>query len=173
MVISFAMPGIAPDQLTLSCPPAAQGQSTNPTGDYDVQTVASAVHAAASAWITVLTLLVVVCYQWRRGSLGPAFVKRWWGFAVASMVVGAGVVYGALGFWPTSALANSCQSDPRAFPTRLPGDFVAGQTLSAFLLGLLLFVALSVVLTLTIGRIPRLGNGFFHNRGCPLPRILS
>ena len=172
MSISFAIPGIAPDQLSLSCPPAAQGQTTNPIGDYDVESVAGAVHAAAAVWIAVSTLLVILCYQWRRGSLGPVFVKRWWMFLFTSVLAGATAVYGTLRYWPTTALANSCQSDPRAFPVPLPGDFVADQTLAAAILGILLYVVISLFLTGTLGRVPRLGNGFFHNRGCPMPRFL-
>jgi hypothetical protein len=172
MASYFTIPGVAPDQLQLSCPPAATGQTTNPNGSFDLATVSAAVHASAAALGLALLLLVFWCYSWSRGSLGPKFVRRWWTFTLSSLVVGAAVVWVVLSYWPTTALPNECQSDPTAFRAPLPSDFVMGQTLSAAFFGLLFFMILSVLFTQTIGRIPRLKNGFFHNRGCPVPRFL-
>ena len=120
----------------------------------------------------LIILLVLACYLWTRVSLGPVFVKRWWVYLLGSLAVGALVVFGVLSAWPTTALASSCQSNPDAFAAALPGSFVLARTFAGALYGMLLFILLSLLLTQTVGRIAGLRNGFFHNRGCPWPRVL-
>jgi hypothetical protein len=166
------VPWSAPADLTLVCPAAAAGQNTNPFGTYDPASVASAVAATTAIWAVLIVALAVACYQSKRMSLGPSFVKRWWLFLAASAAIGALAGFAVLTLWPTIALAASCQSDPSAFQISLPGSFVSGRTVSAGLYGALLFIVLSVLLTQTVGRIAKPWNGFFHNRGCPWPRIV-
>ncbi|MEP6620001.1 MAG: hypothetical protein ABJE47_11825 [bacterium] len=168
----LTFPGLATEPSQFACPVAAQGQTTNALGDYDQSSVSSAVHASAAVWGLALIMLVCVCYNWTRLSMSPRFVFRWWIFLAIGAVVGAIAVYATLSWWPTIALANSCQSDPRAFPIALPSGFVWTQVWAAMIYGALMFAVLSVVFTAILGRFAHQANGFFHNRGCPLPRAL-
>jgi hypothetical protein len=168
----FTPPGFTAERSQLNCPPAAQGQTTNSQGDYDPATVANAVHVSGIAWALSITLVVVICYNWTRLTMSHRFVIRWWLFLVAGAVVGAAAVATVLSNWQTTADANTCQSDPRAFAAPLPGNFVWAQGAAAAIYGALLFFVLSVLLSQILGRFAHHRNGFFNNRGCPIPRAL-
>ncbi len=168
----FAPPGFATERAPLTCPPAAQGQTTNSQGDYDPATVTNAVHASGAAWALSIALVVLVCYNWTKATMSPRFVIRWWIFMAVGALVGAAVTATVLNLWPTTADANTCQSDPRAFPAPLPSDFIMGQGFAGALYGALLFVLLSILFTQLLGRFAHRRNGFFQNRGCPIPRAL-
>ena len=165
-------PGLATEAPQFTCPVAAQGQTTNPLGDYDQSSVSSAVHASAAAWGLSITMLVVICYNWTKLSMSPRFVVRWWVFLIVGPIIGAASVFLTLSNWHTTAVANACQSDPRPFPIALSSGFIWEQVWAATIYGVLLFILTSVVLTALAGRIAHQNNGFFHNRGCPIPRAL-
>ena len=172
MTAYFKIPGFAVERAQVTCPPPAQGQTSNSQGDYDPVTVANAVHASGAAWAICIALVVIACYNWTRLTMSPRFVMRWWLFVIVAAGTGAAVVATVLRFWPTTADANACQSDPRAFPAPLPGDFVWAQGFAGALYGVVLFAVLSVAFTWLLGRFAYEKNGFFHNRGCPIPRAL-
>jgi hypothetical protein len=172
MTTYFKIPGFAAERVQVTCPPPAQGQTSNAQGDYDPLSVAHAVHASGTAWLVCTAIVVIACYNWTRLTMSPRFVKRWWLFVGVAAVAGGAVVAAVLRLWPTKADANACQSDPRAFPAPLPADFVWAQGVAGFLYGILLFGLLSILFTWAFGRFAYVGNGFFHNRGCPIPRAL-
>lgn len=165
-------PGITPATLHLTCPQAAQGQTTNVEGEYDPQSLASAAHVSGAAWALTVALVVCICYNWTRLSLSARFVMRWWIFLAIAALAGSVIVAMTFAFWPMTALANSCQSDPRAFMVSLPGSMIWNEALAALAYGGLLFVVLSILFTGVLGRFAHARNGFFHNRGCPIPRPL-
>jgi fumarate reductase subunit C len=163
-----------PTQLSLTCPAGAPGQTTNPTGNFDERTVQAAYSIVATESFVVVLLLVVACYGVTRMSSGPRFTRRWLGFWCASVVLVAAVVGLQLHLAPgTTAEVNSCESNPAAFPVPLPMATVMLRTLAGGAWAAFAFPLLSVVLTQTFGRWATLGNGFFHNRGTPWPRLLS
>jgi hypothetical protein len=155
--------GFAPPNVALTpCPPPAPGDPIDPGGFYDPTGVASAYHAAGWTTVGLLLLLVLACYLWNSTSLGPRFVRRWWLFAGAAVLFSALVGGLVIALWPTRALAGSCET--------LPNAFALNRAVAGLLWGLILFPLISVFLAQVVGRVPRASNGFFHNRGCPLPR---
>ena len=162
----------APADLPLVCPDPAAGQPADPQGFYDFASIAPAFHLAAIASAFVVVFVVVVCYQFTRTSLGERFVKRWWVSVIASGLLCLGVVWLSLATFPTTALAGSCSTNPGAFPIALPTSLVISRAMAGLVWGLVAFALLSSAATAVLGRFPHRSNGFFHHRGCPLPRFL-
>jgi hypothetical protein len=163
--------GLAPSDVTLApCPAPPPDQPVDPFGFYDPASVSSAYMAAGWFTVGLVLLLVVLCYLWRSGSLGPRFVRRWWLTGIAAVVLAAVVGGATIALWPTHALAGSCETLPTAFPRHLPGALALGRAVAGLVWGLVLYPLASLLLTRSIGYLPAAGNGFFHNRGCPLPR---
>src|SRR5207253_1481357 len=162
---------VPPTDLVLACPEPAAGQPADPQGFYDYVTVNAAFNLAAVVSAIIVVLGVIICYQMFRGSLGERFVKRWWIGLVVTGIVCLAAVWVALATYHTTALANSCTTNPTAFAIKLPTSIVINRALVGLVWGMLVFAILSLLATLTLGKIPHRANGFFHNRGCPWPRF--
>lgn len=163
-----------PSTLALACPPAAPGQTTNPTGVFDERTVRAAYQLVSGESLLLVLALVLGCYLLTRASTGPRFTRQWciW-WAVAIVCTGA-ATWAQLHFAPnTTAELQTCESNPAAFPVALPGAYVFARTAAALVWALIVYPLLSVVLTQTVGRVPGMRNGFFHNRGTPWPRLVT
>ena len=166
--------GVEPTgNLSLICPDPAPGQAVAPPGLYDPNGVSAAFgHVAIASSITVL-LCVILCYQMTRAALGPRFVKQWWMWLIASAVACTLVAFVVLTIAHTTAYPGSCSTNPLPFDAPLPQNVVLLRTAVGFAWGMVAFVIFSLIMTRTVGRVPSTGNGFFHNRGCPLPRVTS
>jgi hypothetical protein len=162
--------GIPPGDVSLLCPPPPPGQTANPSGYFDGASVGAAFTAAGVASAAVALLLVFACYLLTSTSLGPWFVKRWWIFAAITTVLAAVATAVTLLAWPTHAMAGTCETYPLPFAVTLPFGIVMMRALGGLFWGFAAFVVFSLVLTRTAGYMPMSRNGFFHNRGCPLPR---
>lgn len=160
-----------PAQLGLECPPPAPGEEPDPFGIFDPLAVSTAYQwAAFSAAIAVL-LAVLACYLLHRGSLNRRFVRRWWAAMLLAATVGAlmplVMLYLAV---PQHALAGSCSTNPLPFAATYPIWLALNRSLAGFVWCMLAFGVLSFLLTRVAGWHPAAG-GFFHNRGCPWPRV--
>jgi hypothetical protein len=162
--------GLAPPNLALACPPPAPGETRDPTGFFDPASVSAAFQAAG--WVTagLVVALVVVCYLANSTTVGPRFVRRWWMFGIATVFVAALAGGAVVALWPTHALASSCETLPTAFARHLPLNVVLNRAFAGLLWGAVLYFLVSALLAWTVGLVPSAGNGFFHNRGCPVPR---
>lgn len=160
-----------PTDITLACPPPAEGQSGNPTGFYDTATVSAAFNHVAIASVAIVLALVLVCYLLTQSTTGAGFVKRWWGSLAGAAVFCAVAAFGILSFAPTTARAGSCETNPAPFPIALPPGLITDRALAGLAWGALAFLLMSVLSTLVLGRIASKRNGFFHNRGVPVPRF--
>ena len=67
-----------PSSLSLNCPPPPDGQTPDPLGFYDFDSVTAAFNAAAVVSTAIVVLAVVICYWFTSTTLGPKFVRRWW-----------------------------------------------------------------------------------------------
>ena len=65
--------------------------------------------------------------------------------------------------------AGSCTTRPAAYRVELPASLLTDRMFAGLLWGMLAFTLLSLVGTQLLGR-SRLAGGFFHYRGCPVPR---
>lgn len=160
-----------PVSLALSCPPAPAGTTANPFGTFDDQTVRAAFTLVGVESAAIVLAIVLACYLAGRVSTGPRFTFRWVVLWLVAAALCAGVAWLQLANAPTTALAGSCESDPSAFPAALPFATVVNRALAAAAWALLAYPFVSVLLTNTVGRVPALWNGFFHNRGTPWPRL--
>lgn len=164
---------VPPVDLSLPCPAAASGQSTNPTGHFDNATVMAAFNSAA-LWSTIAVIAIILfCYMATRKASGPRFDKRWVLSGVASLIICGVISYAALHFAHTTAAANSCESNPNAFAWALPDNVVLNRTIAGLVWGALAFALGSFIFTRAFGWYPSLTNGFYHNRGTPWPRLLT
>jgi hypothetical protein len=164
--------GVEPmGNLNLVCPAPAPGQAVSPPGLYDPATVAAAFDHVAFASIVAVLLCVGLCYQLTRASLGPRFVKQWWLWLFVSAVVCGIVALILLKTAPTTAYPQSCSTNPTAFAVALPDSLVWIRTFVGLGWGAIAFIVASLILTRTLGYFPSARNGFFHNRGCPWPRV--
>jgi hypothetical protein len=161
-----------PSSLSLNCPPPPDGQTPDPLGFYDFDSVTAAFNAAAVVSAAIVVLAVVICYWFTSATLGPRFVRRWWIALATAALLTPVSVWVVLRRAPTTALAGSCETSPDAFSVILPFGTMLSRSLAGMLWAILAVVLLSSLLTATIGRIPHVRNGFFHNRGWPWPRIL-
>jgi hypothetical protein len=114
---------------------------------------------------------VLACYLTDRRSLSRAFVRRWWVALAVASIIGALVPLAVLYFAvPQHALAGTCDTNPLPFAAPFPLDVALGRALAGFAWSALAFALLSFLLTRAAGWHPASG-GFFHNRGCPWPRV--
>lgn len=163
-----------PATLALACPPGAPGQTTNPTGTFDERTIRAAYTVVSAESFLAVLLFVLGCYLLTRASTGRRFSRQW-----AACWAGAVVAAGLAAWWKlhyapgTTAEVQTCESNPAAFPVPLPGGYVVARTAAACVWALLVYPLLSLLLTQTVGRVPGVRNGFFHNRGTPWPRLLT
>jgi hypothetical protein len=162
---------IPPVGLTLACPAAPVGQTTNPTGLFDDAAVHAAFTSAAMWSAVVIAVLIPVCYLATRKASGPKFDRRWLYSMISAGVTCALVSYAVLAFAPTTAAANTCESNPNAFLVSLPSGVVMRRTIAGLVWGLLAFVVGSFLGTRIFGWYPSLRNGFYHSRGTPWPRM--
>ena len=159
-----------PENVSLACPPFPTGEAV-PNGFFDPTPVAAAYQWAALATGVLVLLAVLACYLLDRRSLSRRFVWRWWTVLGASSVLGALVPLAMLYLVvPQHALAGTCATNPLPFPATFPLGLALNRALAGFVWSALAFVLLSLLLTRAAGWHPAAG-GFFHNRGCPLPRI--
>lgn len=159
------------NNVSFTCPPDPSGGAAT-LGFYDGVSVASAYDILAAASIAAVLVIVLAIYMGTDKALGPRFIKRWYkGLAIAAVVCGI-LGYAVLSIAPTHAFGGTCPSNPAPFPLRLPASLIVWRTLAGILWGAVAYFVFSIVLTATAGRFASLKNGFFHNRGCPLPRLV-
>jgi hypothetical protein len=143
----------------------------DPIGFFAPESVHTAFSWVGFASIGVVILLVSAAYLATSGSLSPRFVRRWWGLlalaALLCFVIAAGVLF----LYPTHAMADSCHTNPTEFLATLPSSIVWKRAFAGLIWGALAFFLFSVALTRSLGRWPW-SAGFFHHRGCPVPRFL-
>lgn len=160
-----------PDDVALTCPPPLPDQLWDPNGIFDPAPVAAAYQWAALATGVLVLAAVLACYLLDRRSLSRRFVWRWWTVLGAASVAGALVPLAMLFLVvPQHARAGTCDTNPLAFDATFPLDVALNRALAGFVWSALAFVLLSLLLTRAAGWHPAAG-GFFHNRGCPWPRI--
>lgn len=157
--------------VSFTCPADPAGGSPA-IGYYDPTSVAGAFNALAITSVITVLLIVLFAYLGTYKTLGPRFVVRWYWALVVAAVVCAILPYAVLPVMPTYALAGTCPTDPTPFPLRLPESLIMHRAIAGFVWGALAYWLISVVLTLTVGRFASVKNGFFHNRGCPHPRLV-
>lgn len=164
--------GVEPTgNLNLICPDPAPGQAASAPGLYDPASVSAAFSHVALWSVVAVALFVVLCYQMTRASLGPRFVKQWWLWLAGSSVACAVVAFAVLATAHTTAYPNSCSTNPLPFDAPLPDNLVMLRVVVGLAWGAVAFIVVSLLLTRTLGWVPSAKNGFFHNRGCPLPRV--
>jgi cytochrome bd-type quinol oxidase subunit 2 len=143
------------------------------TGTFDDTTVRAAFDSAAGWSAAAVVVVILVCYIATRKSSGPRFDRRWLFSGIVAVVLCGIASYASLHFANTTAMAQSCGSDPNAFPWPLPGSVVSNRTVAGLLWGALAFIVGSIVFTAAFGWYPSMKNGFYHNRGTPWPRMLT
>lgn len=142
-----------------------------PNGFFDPAPVVAAYQWTALATGLLVLAAVLACYLLDRRSLSRRFVWRWWAVLGAASVAGALVPLVMLYLIvPQQALAGTCETNPLAFIETFPLADALNRALAGFVWSALAFVLLSLLLTRAAGWHPAAG-GFFHNRGCPWPRI--
>jgi uncharacterized membrane protein len=162
---------VPPTRLSLACPAPPAGQTANPVGYFDDVSVHAAFQLTAAYSIVAVLLVIGICYMATNRSTGPSFDRRWLLFlGISALVCGLGA-FGLLSTAHTTAMAQSCETNPEAFAVALPLGLVIARSVAGLLWGALAFVLGSVALTRTAGRAPMMWNGFFHNRGTPWPRL--
>lgn len=160
-----------PADVELTCPPPAPGDPPDLNGFFDPVPVATAYQWAAAATGLLVLAAVLACYLTDRRSLSRAFVRRWWVSLAIASVIGALVPLLMLYFAvPQHALAGTCDTNPLPFAATYPLGLALGRSLAGLVWGALAFAVFSFLLTRAAGWHPAAG-GFFHNRGCPWPRI--
>ena len=159
-----------PVNVRLPCPPSAPGVPLA-VGVFDPGPVTSAYQWTALATALLVLLAVLACYLLDRRSLSRAFVQRWWVVLAAVSVLGALVPLAMLYVLvPQHALAGTCDTNPTQFAMTFPAAIALNRALAGFFWSALAFGTCSFLLTRAVGWHPASG-GFFHNRGCPWPRI--
>lgn len=160
-----------PTNVALACPPPAPGDAPDLNGFFDPVPVATAYQWTALVTGLLVLLAVLACYLLDRRSLSRAFVRRWWLVLAAASVIGALVPLAMLYLVvPQHALAGSCETNPLPFAAAYPLGLALNRALAGFLWSAAAFGVFSFLLTRAAGWHPASG-GFFHNRGCPWPRM--
>jgi hypothetical protein len=160
-----------PPDVALVCPLPPPGGDIDPYGVFDPVAVSTAYQWTAVATGVLVLVAVLACYLLDRRSLSRAFVRRWYAVLSGTAVLGALVPLVMLYLVvPQHALAGTCSTNPLPFPETYPLDLALARALAGFAWASLAFVAVSFLLTRAAGWHPAAG-GFFHNRGCPWPRI--
>jgi hypothetical protein len=163
-----------PASLTFACPPGIDGQSSGALGFYDPASIQGAYTLASVASLALVLGGVFGCYLLlNRSSLGRRFVIRYWVWWLMVAVVSGLATWGVLATAPITALANTCQSNPAAFAQPLPMTTILNRSLAGAAWAFIAFFLLSWLATRPwlLGGIALPRNGFFHNRGCPVPRL--
>lgn len=159
-----------PTDVPLTCPPDAAVEVAS-TGFIDPGPIEAAYQWSAAVTVLLVLLAVLACYLLYRSSLSRAFVRRWWLVLGIASVIGAlvplAMLYLAV---PQHALAGSCETNPLPFTATYPLGLALNRALAGFVWSALAFGVFSFLLTRAAGWHPASG-GFFHNRGCPWPRI--
>jgi uncharacterized integral membrane protein len=160
-----------PADVALICPLPLPGEPADLNGFFDPGPVATAYQWTVLATAVLVLLAVLACYLTDRRSLSLAFVRRWWVTLAIVSFVGALVPLVMLYFVvPQHALAGTCETNPLPFPAPFPVDLALARALAGLVWSALAFGVFSFLLTRAAGWHPASG-GFFHNRGCPWPRI--
>jgi hypothetical protein len=159
----------APLGAVVPCPAPREGEPADPGGLYDALQLSALWNRIALVSLLAVLLLVLGCYLLPRASLSPRFVRTWWlglsGAALAGFLIPL-----ALGLTTqVNVRAGSCSTRPAAYPVDVPLNLVTDRMFAGLVWGVLAFVVLSLVGTQLLGR-SRLAGGFFHYRGCPVPR---
>ena len=159
----------APREVPLTCP-VIPGTPVDPTGFFDNATVDSALDWTGWVSLASVIVLVVLCYNATRYTTGPWFERRWAKTVVVSAIVAFLIPLIVLLLSKTRAAPGTFETDPSPFQAVLPLDFILLRASAGLLWGPIAFVIVSLILTQTMGRFDW-GGGFFHNRGCPWPRL--
>lgn len=158
-----------PDNFQLECPAPPPGMDPDPVGFFAPDSVGAAFSWAGYSSLAAVVVLVLITYLATTGSLSPRFVKRWWLFLLVAALACFGIAVAALWLYPTHAMVGSCATNPTAFERQLPWGLIWERAFAGLLWGSLAFTLLSVLLTRLLGNWPW-SKGFFHFRGCPVPR---
>jgi hypothetical protein len=158
-----------PIGAVVPCPPPLPGNPPSPGGLYDPAHLTSFWNSITLFSFIAVLLLVVLCYQLPRSSLGPRFVRGWWIIFAFAGVAGA-TVPALMGIGrQITVRAGSCSTHPSAFLADLPYNLMFDRIFAGAIWGMLTFVVLSLIATRLLG-MSRHAGGFFHYRGCPWPR---
>lgn len=155
--------------VPLICP-VVEGMPIDPNGVFDSNTVANALALTGRFSLAVVVILVLFCYLATPYSTGPWFTRRWARFTGASAVLAFLVPLIVMLLAKTRAAPGTCETDLSAFQVQMPIDVILVRASAGLLWGPIVFVIASLILTQTVGRF-NWGGGFFHNRGCPWPRL--
>ena len=151
------------------CPPPIPPDPVDPGGLYDPVQLAALWNRIAIVSVLVVLALVLGCYLLPRASLGPRFVRGWW-LGLAGAALAGFLIPLALGLTTqVNVRAGSCSTRPAAYPVDVPLGLLTDRMFAGIVWGMLAFVVLSLAGTQLLGR-SRLAGGFFHYRGCPVPR---
>jgi hypothetical protein len=158
-----------PTGTILPCPAPRAGEAPDPGGLYDVAELGDLWTRMGIVSAVTVVVLLLFCYLLPRASLSPRFVMRWW-LTLAAAAVLCFLVPLALGLTAeVHARAGSCSTRPAAFPVELPVSLLMDRMFAGLLWGALAFLVLSLFATKVLG-LSRHAGGFFHHRGCPVPR---
>jgi hypothetical protein len=160
-----------PANVPLVCPLPAPGEPADLNGFFDPAPIATAYQWTVAVTALLVLAAVLACYLLDRRSLSRSFVRRWWIVLAATSVIGAlvplAMLYLAV---PQHALVNSCETNPLPFAATFPLGLALNRALAGLAWSAAAFIIVSFLLTRAAGWHPAAG-GFFHNRGCPWPRI--
>lgn len=162
---------VPPANLQLTCPAPPPGMDPDPVGFFAPESVSGAFSLTGYVSLGIVVALVLVTYLTTRGSLSPRFVWRWWIALLVTAVLCLAAAAVILHWYPTHAMIGSCETNTTGFLEGLPAEIIWDRAFAGFAWGALTFALLSILLTRTIGRWPW-SSGFFHFRGCPVPRFL-
>ncbi len=158
-----------PTGAIVPCPAPIAGDPADPGGLYDAGQLMALWDSIATVSVIAVVAILLACYLIPRASLGPRFVRTWW-LALAGSGLVCALIPLALGLTTqVNVRAGSCSTRPAAFPVDLPFGLLVDRMIAGALWGMLAFLILSLFATQVFGR-SRLAAGFFHYRGCPVPR---
>jgi hypothetical protein len=159
----------APLGFSVACPPPIPPDPADPGGLYNALQLTALWNRIAIVSLLAVLALVLGCYLLPRASLGPRFVRAWW-LSLAGAALAGFLIPLALGLTAqVDVRAGSCSTRPAAYPVDVPLDLLTDRMFAGIVWGMLAFVVLSLLGTQLLGR-SRLASGFFHYRGCPVPR---